>query len=142
MCLAVSTGRCYSARPEAAKYRVKSASQYRLHLSIPPIIIGLATLSHTASLPYFGIDRIGDFGQVGAASLWKSGPLFSTGTKEAELMLGELRCSLRAPAKRPTGGCPGVSAATDVAVVDPNLSTGFADGARWRSTGAHASIHR
>jgi len=32
-----------------------------------------------------------DFGQVGAACLWKSGPLFSTGTKEAELMLEELR---------------------------------------------------
>ena len=26
-----------------------------------------------------------DFGQVGTASLWKSGPLFSTGTTEAEL---------------------------------------------------------
>ena len=32
-------------------------------------------------LPYFGIDRMGDFGQVGTASLWKSGPFFSTGTK-------------------------------------------------------------
>jgi hypothetical protein len=33
------------------------------------------------SLPYFGIDRMGDFGQVGAANLWKSAPFFSTGTK-------------------------------------------------------------
>jgi hypothetical protein len=32
-------------------------------------------------LPYFGIDRMGDFGQVGAANLWKSAPFFSTGTK-------------------------------------------------------------
>ena len=32
-----------------------------------------------------------DFGRVGTASLWKSGPLFSTGTMEAELMVRELR---------------------------------------------------
>jgi hypothetical protein len=34
---------------------------------------------------------MGDFGQLGSASLWKSGPLFSTGIKEAELMVRELR---------------------------------------------------
>jgi hypothetical protein len=28
---------------------------------------------------------MGDFGQEGPANLWKSGPLFSTGDKEAEL---------------------------------------------------------
>jgi hypothetical protein len=28
---------------------------------------------------------MGDFGRVGAASLWKSGPLFSTGSSLAEL---------------------------------------------------------
>jgi hypothetical protein len=32
-----------------------------------------------------------DFGRLGSAGLWKSGPLFSTGTKEAELMVRELR---------------------------------------------------
>jgi hypothetical protein len=32
-----------------------------------------------------------DFGQPGNASLWKSLPLFSTGTTEAELMVRELR---------------------------------------------------
>jgi hypothetical protein len=32
-----------------------------------------------------------DFGWLGSASLWKSGPLFSTGTKAAELMVRELR---------------------------------------------------
>ena len=32
-----------------------------------------------------------DFGWLGSASLWKSGPLFSTGTKEAKLMVRELR---------------------------------------------------
>jgi hypothetical protein len=42
-------------------------------------------------LPGFGIDRMLDFGWLGSASLWKSGPLFSTGTKEAELMVRELR---------------------------------------------------
>jgi hypothetical protein len=28
---------------------------------------------------------MGDFGQVGSANLWKSDPLFSTGSSEAEL---------------------------------------------------------
>ncbi len=32
-----------------------------------------------------------DFGQPGSAGLWKSGPPFSTGTKEAELVVKELR---------------------------------------------------
>ena len=141
MCLAVSTGQCYSARPEAAKHRVKSTPQYRLHLLVPPIFIGLATLSHTTPLPYFGIDRIGDFGQVGAANLWKSGPLFSTGTKEAELMLEELRLNPRSPAARFKGRCPGESAATGDGTVDPRLSTGFAEGARPRSTGVAGPIH-
>jgi len=34
---------------------------------------------------------MGDFGQVGTASLWKSGPLFSTGSSEAEPKMVELR---------------------------------------------------
>jgi hypothetical protein len=34
---------------------------------------------------------MGDFQRIGTANLWKSGPLFSTGTKEAELMVRELR---------------------------------------------------
>jgi hypothetical protein len=38
---------------------------------------------------------MGDFGQVGAANLWKSGPFFSTGNSEAELMIVELRLNLR-----------------------------------------------
>ena len=36
-----------------------------------------------------------DFGRLGRASLWKSGPLFSTGTSETELMTVELRLNLR-----------------------------------------------
>jgi hypothetical protein len=34
---------------------------------------------------------MGDFGWLGSVSLWKSGPLFSTATTEAELMVSELR---------------------------------------------------
>ena len=37
---------------------------------------------------------MGDFGRLDGASLWKSGPIFSTGTKEAELMVIELRVEL------------------------------------------------
>jgi hypothetical protein len=31
-----------------------------------------------------------DFDRLGSATLWKSGPLFSTGPQEAELMVREL----------------------------------------------------
>jgi hypothetical protein len=34
---------------------------------------------------------MGDFRRLGSVSLWKSSPLFSTGTTEAELMVRELR---------------------------------------------------
>jgi hypothetical protein len=34
---------------------------------------------------------MGDFGRVGTASLWKSGPFFSTGTSVAKLKVMELR---------------------------------------------------
>src|ERR1700676_77859 len=39
----------------------------------------------TTPLPYFGIDRMGDFGQAGPANMWKSDLIFSTGISEAEL---------------------------------------------------------
>jgi hypothetical protein len=35
-----------------------------------------------------------DFNRLGSATLWKSGPLFSTGPKEAELLVRELRLNL------------------------------------------------
>jgi hypothetical protein len=38
---------------------------------------------------------MGDFGQVGTANLWKSGPFFSTGIGGAELEVKELRLNLR-----------------------------------------------
>jgi hypothetical protein len=47
-------------------------------------------------LPHFGIDGMGDFRRVGAASLWKSAPIFSTGK----------RC----------GGAPGRGASVEPAV--------------------------
>jgi len=83
-----------------------------------------------------------DFGQVGTASLWKSGPLFSTGTKEAELMLEGLRLNPRSPAPRSRGRRPGGRVFADRGAVDPSLSTGYASHARRRSTGAFDPIHR
>jgi hypothetical protein len=38
---------------------------------------------------------MGDFGQVGAANLWKSGPFFSTGTGGPGLEVIERRLNLR-----------------------------------------------
>ena len=43
---------------------------------------------------------MGDFRQLCSVSLWKSGPLFSTGTEEAELMVRELRLNQRAAPAR------------------------------------------
>ena len=83
-----------------------------------------------------------DFGQVGAANLWKSGPLFSTDTKEAELMLEELRLSPRAPGARSWGRCRGAVAASSDVEVKRRLSTGYAERARLRSTGRPGPIHR
>jgi len=56
-------------------------------------------------------------------------------------MLEELRLNPRSPVQRFKGRCPGESAATDDATADPRLSTGFAEGARSRSTGVAGSIH-
>jgi hypothetical protein len=46
---------------------------------------------------------MGDFGRAGTASLWKSGPFFSTGTSEAKLMIVELRLNLRLALMRRPG---------------------------------------
>ena len=56
-------------------------------------------------------------------------------------MLEELRLNPRSPAARFKGRCPGESADTGDGTVDPSLSTGFAEGARSRSTGVAGPIH-
>ena len=76
-----------------------------------------------------------DFGQVGTASLWKSGPLFSTGTKEAELMHKGLRVNPRSSGGRTWSRCPGGAAAAGGIRVSVGLSTGFAERPGLRSTG-------
>jgi hypothetical protein len=84
---------------------------------------------------------MGDFGQVGTASLWKSGPLFSTGTKEAELMLEELRLNPWSSRARTWRRSSGDYPAAGNRGVDAGLSTGFAERARPRSTGPWKPIH-
>src|SRR5437016_14525672 len=76
-----------------------------------------------------------DFGQVGAASLWKSGPLFSTRTKEAELMLEELRLNPRSSRARTWGRCWDEPAGAGSGRDGSGLSTGFAERRRHRFTG-------
>jgi hypothetical protein len=56
-------------------------------------------------------------------------------------MLEELRLNPRASAARTRGRGTGVSAATEPVEVDRELSTGFADRARLRSTGVSGPIH-
>jgi len=82
-----------------------------------------------------------DFGQVGAASLWKSGPLFSTRTKEAELMLEELRLNPRSSRARTWGRCWDEAAGAGSRRDGSGLSTGFAERRRLRSTGLAGLIH-
>ena len=78
-------------------------------------------------LPGFGIDRMGDFSGLSSVSLWKSGPLFSTGTTEAELMVRELRLNLRSPASRFTRRRRSGEAGNVEGGVGPRLSTAFAE---------------
>src|SRR5258708_40229386 len=82
-----------------------------------------------------------DFGQVGTANLWKSGPLFSTGTKEAALMLERLRLNPPSSGARTWRRCSGEFAAAASNRVEPALSTGFADRPGLRSTGPTGPIH-
>jgi hypothetical protein len=56
-------------------------------------------------------------------------------------MLEELRLNPRSLAARSCGRRPGENAGTDVGLVDPSLSTGFADPPWLRSTGASDPLH-
>ena len=56
-------------------------------------------------------------------------------------MLEELRLNPRAPGARSWGRRLGCNAATGGGWFDPNLSTGFAERPRWRSTGPRPPIH-
>ena len=56
-------------------------------------------------------------------------------------MLEELRLNPRSPAARSGRRCVGPIAGTGGGSVDPNLSTGYAEGAWLRSTGAAWPIH-
>jgi hypothetical protein len=80
-----------------------------------------------------------DFGRVGAASLWKSDPLFSTGSKEAGLMLRELRSNLhRLAAQFGTRGRGETARARELGF-PPSLFTAFAKVQGLGSTAAFAS---
>jgi hypothetical protein len=81
---------------------------------------------------------MGDFGRVGAASLWKSGPLFSTASKEAELMLDELRLNPEASVARLGPRSRDAMSGGGGADIAPSLSTGFAEQSEPRSTGVGA----
>jgi hypothetical protein len=82
-----------------------------------------------------------DFGQVGDASLWKSSPLFSTGPKEAELMVMELRMNLLAVAARSVRRRLSVPAGQREGGVGPGLSTAFAERLGRSSPGTRVLIH-
>jgi hypothetical protein len=68
-----------------------------------------------------------DFGWLGSASLWKSGPLFSTGTKEAKLMVRSFGLNLPSPVARLAGLPRERSRRRGERGVGPRLSTTFAE---------------
>jgi len=68
-----------------------------------------------------------DFGWLGSASLWKSGPLFSTGTKEAELMVRELRVEPAVASGAIAGFRVSDYTGEGERGVGPRLSTAFAE---------------
>jgi hypothetical protein len=68
-----------------------------------------------------------DFWRLGSASLWKSGPLFSTGTEEAELMVRELRVEPAVAGGAIAGFRVSDQAGEGEREVGPRLSTAFAE---------------
>jgi hypothetical protein len=70
---------------------------------------------------------MGDFSWLCSGSLWKSGPLFSTGTKEAELMVRELRLNQRSADARFARVARALKAGEVDEGVGPRLSTAFAE---------------
>ena len=85
---------------------------------------------------------MGDFGQVGAASLWKSGPLFSTGTGEAKPMGVELRLNPRSPFSDAGMASRAARWEKDGMELGPGLSTAFAESAGMPSPSREASVNR
>ena len=80
-----------------------------------------------------------DFKRLGSPSQWKSGPLFSTGTTEAELMVSELRLNLRTRTARfASFGLSGLAWKFERGV-HPRLSTAFAERLGQPSPGAVSS---
>ena len=84
---------------------------------------------------------MGDFRRLAKTSLWKSAPLFSTGSKEAELMVKELRLNLQSPLARFAGSRLSVRAEKLERGVGPKLSTAFAERLGQPSPGAHILLH-
>ena len=82
-----------------------------------------------------------DFNRLGCATLWKSGPLFSTGPKEAELLVRELRLNLRSPAVLFVRRRGSDQAGNREGGVGPRLSTAFAERLGLPSPGARVLIH-
>ena len=68
-----------------------------------------------------------DFGRLSSVGLWKSGPLFSTGIKEAKLVVSELRLNLQATPARFAGSQWSDTTGKVDRGDGPRLSTAFAE---------------
>jgi hypothetical protein len=82
-----------------------------------------------------------DFRRLGTPSLWKSGPLFSTGIKEVGLLVRKPRLNLQSPVARFAGSRVSDMVGILERGVGPRLSTAFAKMLGRRSTGAHSLVH-
>ena len=79
---------------------------------------------------------MGDFGRLGSVSLWKSGPFFSTGTSDAELMVKGASVEPAVACHAMPGRLSGRNAGKGWNGVGPKLSTAFPEQRGQSSPGA------
>ena len=85
---------------------------------------------------------MGGFQLADEASLWKTGPLFSTGSKEAELMVAEVRWNLRSTGDTMLEGHFGPDHRGTEEINGPNLCTAFTERKRLLPPGEAAPSQR
>jgi hypothetical protein len=129
-------------RPGSTRSRGSSSSPVQVAQVGPTKRNTPVPIKRITPLPYIGIDRMWDFGQVGAASLWKSGPLFSTGQSSAGLMRRRASVVPAVALDGVPGWRVGEEAGKGWNQDGPKLSTAFAEPSGSPSPGPEALLHR
>jgi hypothetical protein len=85
---------------------------------------------------------MGAFQPADEASLWKTGPVFSTGSKEAEHMVPEVQLNLRSTGDTMLEGHFGPDHRGTEEIDGPNLCTAFTERTRLVPPGGAAPTER